>query len=148
MTHRKFLGIQKITVNSVDATHILDVEISLVTDDMDEDLAEVKFTPNTIEGIAFKQYGKCWLIKVVHDGFTSIYDSYIDDDGEGTVLPTFIVTFNIVKTAANKTTEVWTFEAGKSYIYNRDDVKAEIEQKRNPGIVYIVCIGDVTHTFV
>lgn len=148
MTEREFVGVQKVTVNSVDEENILDVEITLVTDDMEEDLAEVKFTPNTIEGTAFKQYGKCWLTKVVHDGWTDVWNSYIDDDAEGAVIPNFVVVFDIVKTAAEKTTEVWTFQASKCFIFNRDELRVEIEQKRTPGAVYVVCIGTVTITHV
>lgn len=148
MTDRKYLGIKKITVNTTDETNILDVDIWAITDSYDEDLAEVKFTPNTIEGVGFKQWAKGWLIKIVHDGWSDVWDSYIDDDAEGAVIPAFIVIFDIVKDAAGKVTEVWTFEASKCYIANRDELKVEIEQERTPGAIFVVCIGSVEVTHV
>ena len=148
MTDRKFTGINKVTVNSVDETNVLDVDIWLMTDDYNEDLVEVQFTPGTIEGVGFKQWAKCWLVKIVHDGWTDLWDSYIDDDGEGIALPNFSVTFDIVEDVAEKVTEVWTFQANKSYIANRDEIRVEIEQERTPGAIYVVCIGTVEITHV
>lgn len=135
-------------MNSVDTENILDVDIWLVTDNLEEDLVEVKFTPGTIEGVDFKQYAKCWLIKVVQDGWTNVWDNYINDDGEGAVIPTLSVTFDITKTVAEKTTEVWTFQASKSYVLNRDELRVEIEQERTPGAIFVVIIGTVTITHV
>lgn len=147
MTDRKYLGIQKITVNSVDETNVLDVDIWLVTDEYNEDLAEVKFTPNTIPGVAFKLYGKCWLIKVVHDGQSDVWDNYIGDAAEGAVIPDFSVTFDIVEDAEAKVIEVWNAEASKCFIANRDELKVEIEQERTPGAIFVVCIGTFTPTY-
>jgi len=148
MTDRKYLSIQKITVNETDETNVLDVDIWAITDEYNEDLAEVQFTPNTIEGVGFKQWAKCWLIKVVHDGWSDVWDSYIGDDGKGAVIPHFIVTFDIVKTLLAKVTEIWTFAPSKCYIANRDELKVEIEQERTPGAIFVVCIGDVEITHV
>ncbi len=148
MTDRVYLGIQKITVGSNDETNILDADIWAITDKYDEDLAEVKFTPNTIPGVGFKQWAKGWLIKIVHDGKSNVWDSYLSDTGKGTVIPAFIVVFDIVKDPAGKTTEIWTFEASKCYIANRDELKVAIEQERTPGAMFVVCIGDVAITHV
>ena len=148
MTDRKYLGIQKITVNSVDETNVLDVDIWLVTDGYNEDLGEVKFTPNTIGGVGFKQYAKCWLIKIVHDGQSDVWDDFIGADAEGAVILTFSVTFDIVEDAAGKVVEVWNAEASKCYIANRDELKVEIEQERTPGAIFVVCIGTFTPGYV
>ncbi len=148
MTDRVYLGIQKIIVNSIDETNVLDIDMWPITDNYDEDLVEVKFTPNVIAGVGFKQWAKGWLIKVVHDGKSDVWDSYLSDTGEGAVIPNFTVVLNIVKDPAGKTTEVWTFEASKSYIANRDELKVAIEQERTPGAIFVVCIGDVEVTHV
>jgi len=148
MTERKIIGIQSVETTTGASTNIMDVDIWAVTDDGNEDLVEVLFTPHTFEGVAFRQWAKCWLVKIVHDGWTDIYDAYIDDDGESAAIPLFKITFDIKKTAANKTTEIWTFQTSKSYVMNRDELRVEIEQKRTPGAIYIVCIGTVTITHV
>lgn len=144
MTDRKYLGIQKVTVNSIDETNVLDVDIRLVTLKYAEDLVEVKFTPNTIYGVGFKPHPKCWLIKVVHDGQSDVWDSYIGDNTKGAMIPNFSVTFDIVKDLAGKVIEVWNAEANKCYIANRDELKVEIEQERTPGAIFVVCIGTFT----
>lgn len=147
MTDRVFTGIKKITVNSVDETNVLDVDIWAITDEGDEDLIDILFTPNTIEGIGAKQWAKGWLLKFVHDGWTDVWDSYIDDDGEGAVIPTLVVTFNTI-VAGVAGTEIWTFQASKSYVSNRDEVGMRIEEKHTPGAIYVLIIGTVavTHT--
>lgn len=145
MTDRIYTGIQKILVGAVEETNILDVDIWAITDEGGEDLVEVKFTPNTVEGIAFKQYAKCWLIKIVHDGWTDVWDTYISYDGEGTELAAFAVTFDTI-TAGVAGTEVWTFQASKSYVSNRDEVGLKIEETRTPGTIYVLCIGTVDVT--
>jgi len=147
MADRKYLGIQKITVNSVDETNVLDVDIWRVTDSYDEDLAEVKVTPNTIGGVGFKQYAACWLIKIVHDGQSDVWDDFIGDGAKGVVIPNFSVTFDIVKDAELKVIEVWNAEASKCYIANRDELKVEIEQERTPGAIFVVCIGTFTPSY-
>lgn len=145
MTDRKITGIQKVTVNSVDETNIMDVDIWAVTEEGNEDLVEVIFLANIIEGVAFKQWAKGWLVQLVHDGFTDVYDSYIADDAKGPVIPNFSITFDIV-TAGVIGTEIWTFQANKSYIFNRDDVQFELDQKRTPGGIFVLCIGTVAVT--
>lgn len=148
MTDRKYLGIKSVTVHTATETNILDVDIWAVTDEGSEDLVEIQFTPGTVAGIGAKQWAKCWLIKVVHDGWSSIWDDYLGALGaaEGAVIPTFIVTFDIV-TAGVVGTEVWTFLANKCYVSNRDEVGMKIEEKRTPGAIYVLCIGtvEVTH---
>lgn len=148
MTDRKFLGIKKITVNTTDEENVLDLDIRLMTDDYSEDLVEVKFTPNTTEGIGFKQWAKCWIIKIVHDGWSDVWDPYLADDDEGALIPEFVVVFDIVEDENNKVTEIWTFESDKCYIANRDELKVEIEQERTPGAIFVVCLGSVTITHV
>ncbi len=146
MTDRKYTGIASVTAGVNTETNILDVDIWAVTDEGNEDLVEVLFTPNTIEGIGFKQWAKGWLIRVVTDGWTDIWDDYLSDDGEGSVIVTFVVTFDIV-TAGVVGTEVWTFQASKSYIQDRENVGVEIEQKRTPGEIFVLCIGTADITY-
>lgn len=146
MTDRKITGIKSVTAGANSETNILDLEIWAVTDEGNEDLVEVLFTPNTIEGIGFKQWAKGWLVRIVHDGFTDIWDDYISEDGEGSVIVTFVVTFDTM-VAGTAGTMVWTFQASKSWIQDRDDVGVEIEQKRTPGEVFVNCIGTVDITF-
>lgn len=143
MTDRIYTGIQKVLVGAVWVYNILDVDIWAITDEGNEDLVEVKFTPNTIEGIAFKQYAKAWLIKIVHDGWTDVWDPYISYDGEGTVLPAFGITFETVVDGVAGT-EIWTFEASKCYVSNRDEVGRKVEETRTPGTIYVLCIGTAT----
>lgn len=147
MTDRKITGINKITVNTSHETNILDVDIWLMNDEYGEDLAEVQFTPNTIPGVGFKQWAKVWLIKVVHDGWSDVWDSYIDDDGKAIEIPEFVIVFDTM-TAGVVGTETWTFETDKSHIANRDELSVEIEQRRTPGAIFVVCIGtvEVTHS--
>lgn len=145
MVDRKITGIQKITVNGVDETNIMDVDIWAVTDEGNEDLVEVLFLANIIEGVGFKQWAKCWLVQFVHDGFTDVWDSYISDDGKGAVIPTLSITFDIV-TAGVVGTMLCTFQASKSWIFNRDDVQFELDQKRTPGGIFVLCIGTVAIT--
>ena len=146
MTDRIYLGIQKITVNVSDETNILDVDIWAITDDMDEDLVEIKFTPNTVEGVGAKQWAKGWLIKVVHDGKSDVWDAYIKDDVVNPVIPAFVVTFDIV-TAGVVGTEVWTFQAADyCYVANRGDLTIDKEQERGEGVVFVICIGTVAVT--
>lgn len=148
MTDRKYLGINSVVVNSVSETNILDVDIWYMTDKYGEDLVETQFAKGTISGVGFKQGPTVWLVKVVHDGWTDLWDSYIAAKAKGTVLPTFVVIFDIVKDAAEKVTEVWTFTPNKCYVANRDELRVEIEQERTPGAIFVVCIGDPTVTHV
>jgi len=145
LTDRKITGIQKITVNSIDETNIMDVDIWAITDEGSEDLVEVIEMANVIEGVGFKQYARCWLVKVVHDGFTDVWDSYINDDGKGPAIPNFSITFDIL-TIGVVGTMLMTFEASKCYIYNRDDVTFELDQKRTPGAIFVLCIGTISIT--
>lgn len=143
MTDVKIHGINKVTVNSVDEENILDVKVRLMTDDLNEDLVEVLFTPNTIEGVGFKQYAKVWVIQVVHDGKSTVWDSYIDDDAAGAVIPNFSIEYDI----GGGNTMLFTFEASKCYVLNRDELLVKIEQKRTPGSIFVVCIGTLVVTY-
>lgn len=147
MTDRKITGIKSILVGANTEYNIMDVDIWLVTDEGSEDLAEVQFLAGTIEGVGFKQWAKGWLVKVVHDGFTDVWDSYIDDDGKGIVLPAFAVTFDTV-VAGVIGTMICTFQVSTAYISNRDDLHFERDQKRTPGAIYVLCTGivSITHT--
>lgn len=145
MTDRKLTGINNVTVNSVPETNVMDVDIWYVTDELSEDLVEVIQMANVIEGVGFKQYAKCWLVKITHDGWTNIYDAYINDDGKGSVLPNFSITFDTL-TIGVAGTQLWTFQASKSYILNPDDVAFELDQKRTPGAIFVLCIGTVAVT--
>lgn len=145
MTDRKYTGIQKITVNSIDEENIMDVDVWAINDEGGEDLVEIQFAPATVEGVGAKQWGKAFRIKIVHDGWTDVWDTYLDLTDEGVFMPNFSVTFDIL-TNGVVGTEVWTFQANKCYIENRDDVKTEIEQRRTPGAVYVLCIGTVAVT--
>jgi hypothetical protein len=138
MTDRKLKGIQKITVNAADETNVLDVEIKLAPDDF----LEPQFVPNTIAALGVKQWEKFWVVTITHDSWSSVWDSYLNDDGEGAVIPSFSITFELADTG----TEVWTAEASKSYIQNRGELKAELEQERNPGVVEVIVIGTFTIT--
>jgi len=145
MTDRIYLGINKITANVSDETNILDIDIWAITENMDEDLVKIRFTPATHEGVGAKQWAKGFLIKVVHDGWSDIWDNYISDDGPNTVLPAFTVTLDIT-TAGVEGTEVWTFEANKCYVANRGDLTVDKEQERGEGVVFVICIGTVVIT--
>lgn len=148
MTDRLFMGIQKITVNSVDETNILDVDIWAIAEDMDEDLVEIKFTPNTVEGVGAKQWAKGFLIKVVHDGFSDVWDNYIKTDVVNPVIPNFTVVFDIVEDALGDVTEIWTFQVNKCYVANRGPLTVDKEQERGEGVVFVLCIGTVVITHV
>ncbi len=146
MTDRTYLGINKITVNVSDETNILDVDIWAVTDDLNEDLIKIRFTPNTVEGVGAKQWAKGWLIKVVHDGFSDVWDNYIKEDVVNVVLPAFTVVFDTVEEGGFDT-EIWTFEPNKCWVANRGDLTIDKDEDIGEGVVYVVCIGtvDVTH---
>ncbi len=145
MTDRKFKGIQKIIVNSVDEENIMDVDIWAITDTFAEDLVEILFAPNVIEGIGDKQWAKGYLVKVVHDGWTDVWDSYIDESAAGVVLPNFSVIFDII-TAGVAGTEVWVFQANKSYVSNRGEIGVKREETRTPGTIFVLCFGTVAIT--
>jgi len=146
MTDRLYLGINKITVNVTDETNLLDVDIWAITDDNDEDLVTIKFTPGTVEGVGAKQYAKGWLIKVDHDGFSDVWDNYIKTDAVNPVLPAFTVVFDIVEDATGAVTEIWTFQASKCYVANRGDLSIDKEAERGEGVVFVICIGTVAVT--
>ncbi len=145
MTDRLYMGVNKITVNVSDEPNILDADIWAITDDMDEDLVEIKFTPNTVEGVAAKQWAKGWLIRIDHDGTSDVWDSYIKDDVVNPLIPEFIVVFDTV-TAGVEGTEVWTFQSNKCYVANRGDLTIDKEQERGEGVVFVICIGTVAVT--
>lgn len=146
MTNRKYKRTQKITVNSVDTFNIDTVDIWIVTEELEQDLVDILFTPGTVEGVGESQGAKCWLLKVVHDGWSDVWDTYIEDDAEGPVIPSLVVIFETI-TAGVAGTEVWTFQVSKSYVSNRDDVGFKIEEKYTPGAIWILIIGtvEVTH---
>jgi len=145
MVDWRYLGINKITVNDADETNILDVDIWAITDDMDEDLVEIKFVPSTVEGVGAKQWAKGFLIKVEHDGFSDVWDSYIKEDAVNPVIPIFNVVFDVVP-IGTLATEVWTFQASKCYVANRGDLSVDKEAERGEGVVFVICIGTVTIT--
>ena len=147
MTDRTYLGINKITVNVSDETNILDLDIWAVTDDLNEDLVKIRFTPATIEGVGAKQWAKGWLIKVVHDGYSDVWDPYIKQDDDNVVLPAFTVVFDTVE-EGGADTEIWTFEANKCYVANRGDISISKEEDIGEGVVFVVCIGTVAVTHV
>ena len=142
MTDRVFMGINKITVNVSDESNVLDVDIWAITDDMKEDLVEIKFTPGTYEGVGAKQWAKGFLVKVMHDGYSDVWDPYINDDGVNVVLPAFTVTFDLTGGG----TEVWTFQANKCWVANRGDLTIDKEAERGEGVVFVICIGTVVIT--
>lgn len=146
MVDRIYLGVNKITVNVSDETNILDVDIWAITEDFNEDLIKIRFTPNTVEGVGAKQWAKGWLIKVVHDGYSDVWDPYIKQDVVNVVLPHFTVVFDIVKDALDDVTEIWTFEADECWVANRGDIAISKEEDQGEGVVYVVCIGTVAVT--
>lgn len=147
MTDRKYLGINSVVVDGVSETNLLDVDIWLMDDKYGEDLVEMQFAKGTISSVGFKQGPTVWLIKIVHDGWTDLWDSYIAAKAKGAEIPSFVVIFDIVK-AGEATTEVWTFTPNKCWIADRDERSVEIEQERTPGTIYVVSLGDPTVTHV
>lgn len=146
MVDRIYTGIQKITVNISDEANILDVDIWAITDNMNEDLVEIKFTPNTIEGVGAKQWAKGWLIKINHDGKSDVWDDYIKDDDVNPIIPEFIVVFDMVDDGTGAVTEVWTFQSSKCYVANRGDLTIDKEAERGEGVIFVICIGTVAVT--
>ncbi len=148
MTDRKYLGIKSIVVNGITETNVLDVDIWLMDKKYGEDLVEVQFAKGTISGVGFKQGATVWLVKIVHDGWTDLWDSYVAAKAKGAAIPTFVVIFDIVKDVAEATTEVWTFTPDKCWIVTRDEVGAEVEQEFTPGAIFVGSLGDPTVTHV
>ncbi|GAG41221.1 unnamed protein product [marine sediment metagenome] len=145
IVNRKITGIESVTVNGVDSLNIETVDIWPVTEEMSEDLIDILFSPWIVEGIGAKQWAKCWLLKVVHDGWTDVWDTYIEYDAEAPVIPTLVVTLEIL-TEGVVGTEVWTFQASKSYVSNLDDIGMRIEEKYTPGAIWILINGTVAIT--
>ena len=145
MTDRKYTGIESVTVNAVPSLNIDTVDIWPITEEMEQDMVDILFSPDVVEGVGAKQWAKGWLLKVVHDGFTDVWDPYMLDNVEGTVIPALVVTLETL-TAGVIGTEVWTFQVSKSYVSNRGEVGMKLGEKHTPGTIWVLIIGTVVVT--
>ena len=139
----QYTGIQKITVNSSDCTNILWYEWEFVGQD-GGDILTPRFTPNTYESVGVTEWpGKYWRLRFGIDSTSTVFDSYINDDGANAVIPDLSVT--IVKSDGN--TRVHTYQASKSYVSNFDPSSEVAERATyNTSVVEVVCIGTRTDT--
>ena len=90
----QYTGVSKVTVNSNDCDQVLWYEWSFEGAD-GGDILTPRFTPNTYEAVDIVEWpGKLWRIRIAIDSETSVFNSYINDDGVGTVIPGFVVTLD------------------------------------------------------
>ena len=138
MTDRKYIGVSKITVNSVDSTNVIRVEHEYVMN-----LKPVTMR-GTVECVDVNELPKKFhRYTLTFDTQSTVFDSYIDDDGDNPVIPSMSITLDL----AGGDTELWTLQAGKSYVESRGERRIEGQVERRPGVVVVICIGTrvVTH---
>lgn len=141
MVTRQILKINEVEVNSNTTTIIMDLEYEFVHKD------KVRFTPNTTEGLGMRHFTKYHKIIMDFDSHTDIFDAYIDDDGKNPAIPTFSIEFNSVN-AGTPEVETWTFEASKSFVFSRGELRVERYVEKKPERIIVICIGTRSQTFV
>jgi hypothetical protein len=139
MTDRQIKGINAVTINSVNAYNILDVNYEFVIRD------KVRHTPNVAEGLGIRNFTKWHEIELVFDSVTSIFDPYIDDDGKNPAIPSGSIQFATL-VAGVEGTETWTFEASKWFVQNRGELRVDRMSQRRPWRIKLIGIGTLTIT--
>jgi len=140
MTDTKVLKINSVTFNSVTVLNVTDLQYRLVQKDT------VRFTPNTTAGIGVRNFPKHHRITIVFDSRPTALDSYIDDDGINTAIPTFSCSLKVLR-GGTEQTETWTFEASKSRVFRNGELRVDRYQERRPWEVVIIVYGTRTRTW-
>ena len=108
------------------------------------DILDVRFTPNTYEGVGVTEWpGKYWKMMVDFDGYTDIFDSYLNDDGVNTTVPGFSVIYDL--TGGN--IALHQYEASQVWTSNWDGAGMRERGERQPTRIEFVCIGTRTVTY-
>ena len=131
MTTRTVLRINEVETTGGVATNIMDVEWEFVIKD------KVRHTPNVTAGLDIRHFPKYHKITMDFDTQTDIFNAYMDDDGVNPVIPLFKIEYTLVGGA----TELWTFQASKSYVLSRGELKVEKLARRKTWRVVVICIG-------
>lgn len=136
----KYLSINNVTTNIGICTNVL----SFVEDYVIE--ITPQFIPNTFQGADVKQDHKWWVLTIVVDSETNIFDTpHHRIVAANNPFTTLTVDFTLADGAA--TVERWTYEASRSYVMNRNEGKIDMDTDRNTIEYQILVYGTrgVTH---
>ena len=134
----QYTGVNGITISGASSTNILWYEWSFEAAD-GGDVLTPRFTPNTYESVGVTEWpGKVWRIRLAIDSETSVFDSFINDDGVGAVIPSTVITLD----KAGGGTATHTYAATKVYVANYDPYLSMSEgSENNYGVIELLCYG-------
>lgn len=136
----KYLYIVNVTTNIDSCTNVLSFK--------EEHIMEItpQFIPNTFQGPDVKQDHKWFVLTIVVDSETVIFDTpHLRIIAANNPFTTLTVDFILADGAA--TLERWTYQANRSYIMNRNEGKTDMDTERNTTEYQILMYGTrgVTH---
>lgn len=119
----KFLYIEDVFVDGKSCTNVLRFN--------EEHIMEItpQFVPNYYPGVDVKQDHKWWMLTIVVDSETDIFDLLFSVTAANTVFTTLYVDFILADGSATR--ERWTYQAAASYIVNRNQSKTDMDADRN-----------------
>jgi hypothetical protein len=162
----KYLYVEDVTTNVGGCTNVLSF--------MEEHIMEItpQFVPNTFQGPDVKQDHKWFVLTIVVDSETNIFDTphhritaannpftvlYVDfilADGSATSHritaannPFTVLYVDFILADGSATRERWTYQASRSYVLSRDEGKIDMDAARNTIEYQILMYGSraVTH---
>ncbi len=120
----KYLYIEDVTTNLGICTNILSFR--------EDHIMEItpQFIPNLFQGPDVKQDHKWFVLTIVVDSETNIFDTpyhRVTDEND----PFTALTVDFILADGSATLERWTYQASKSYVMNRNEGKIDMESERN-----------------
>jgi len=131
-----------VTTPTGTATNILSVREEYIMQN------NIRFVPNTIEGVGMKFDHEWREIILTFDSDVDIFDAYIDDDGPNIALGALQIDHTMVDVATqNELTERWAYTANRIYVSDRPEADIEEGRERNPFEYHLLCYDTKTTTW-
>ena len=130
----KLKSIASIVANGVTAENVLSFADELVMN------ITPQFVPNYFPGVDVLEKAKFRRLTIVLDSDNTPFDlDYFVADFNITVVGTIVVTF--MEADGEASTEVWTYEAAKSWVEKKEFGRIEDGARRNTFEYSIICFG-------
>jgi hypothetical protein len=136
----KYLYVEDVTTNVGGCTNVLSF--------MEEHIMEItpQFVPNTFQGPDVKQDHKWFVLTIVVDSETNIFDTPHHRITAANN-PFTVLYVDFILADGSATRERWTYQASRSYVLSRDEGKIDMDAARNTIEYQIPMYGSraVTH---
>ena len=137
MVDRALLTLDGVTTPVGTSVNIVSVREEFV---MQNDL---RFVPNTYEGVGMKWDHEWYEIIIVFDSDTDIFDAYINEVGPNPAIPTFQIDMTMVVIATQaQVAERWTYHANQVWVTDRPPGRIEEGSERHTFEYHFLAYGD------